>query len=68
MEAVEEEERARDTTDTKTFSSVTVTVVPRGHYGHAVLHGCMTGSCSVFHHVSPGGPQLDPRVDSGNLP
>lgn len=73
MEAVEEEEQARDatknwSTDTKTFSSVTVTVVPGGHFGHSVLHGCMTKSCSVFHHVPPGGLQLDPRVALGNLP
>lgn len=74
MEAVkEEEERARDTTknwstDTKTFSLVTVTVVLGGHFGHSVLHGYLTGSCSVFHHVPPGGLQLDPHVALENLP
>lgn len=66
MEAVEEEEteseRARDTTenwsiDSETFSSVTVTVAPRGHLGHSALHGCVTGGCNAFHH--------DPLEDFG---
>ncbi len=59
MEALKEEEkeseRARDTTenwsiDSKTFSLVTVAVTPGGHFGHSVLHGCVTGSCNMFHH------------------
>lgn len=57
MPAVEKEddsERARDTTekwsiDSKTFNLVPVTVAPGGHFGHSVLHGCMTGSCNVLH-------------------
>lgn len=35
--------------DTKTFNLVAVTVAPGGHFGHSVLHGCMTRGCNVLH-------------------
>lgn len=37
-------------TDSETFSLVAAATAPGGHFGHSVLHGCMTVSCNVFHH------------------